>query len=47
MPSSEYTCGNCEEDFQINTEGGHIQPCPECGSQEMVKGLNPKEKGGE
>lgn len=37
MSVSDYTCGNCENVYQIDTDGPVIQPCPNCGSQEMVK----------
>ncbi len=39
---SDYTCGNCGRNYQINTEGERIQPCPYCGANEMVKTLEGK-----
>ena len=40
MSISDYTCGNCDHVYQIDTDGEPIQPCPECGSNEMVKAPN-------
>ena len=37
MTTSGYTCGDCGFIYQIELEGSYIQPCPRCGSQEMVK----------
>lgn len=37
---SEYVCPNCGYEYEINDSGDHIQPCPNCGSQEIVKNLN-------
>jgi DNA-directed RNA polymerase subunit RPC12/RpoP len=36
----EYTCGNCDETFEVDSVGDRIQTCPECDSQEMIKGLS-------
>lgn len=38
VKKSEIDCGNCEEPFEMDDNGDHIQPCPNCGSNEMVKG---------
>lgn len=37
MATSEHTCGDCGFVYEIDLDGDHIQPCPRCGFQEMVK----------
>lgn len=39
MDPSNIPCGNCEEEITIDSDGESIQPCPDCGSPEMVKGV--------
>ncbi|MBU0964106.1 hypothetical protein KKC06_03645 [Patescibacteria group bacterium] len=45
--SSEYKCGNCEEEYEIDENGKPIQECPNCHSPEVVKGFKDENKGGE
>ena len=39
MDSSNIPCGNCDQETPIDSDGDCIQPCPGCGSPEMVKGI--------
>lgn len=39
MTTWEHRCGNCGAVYDVDSEGNRIQPCPECGSNEMIKGL--------
>ena len=44
MLDQEYNCPNCEEPYQVDTEGPVIQPCPRCDSPEMVRDFKKGEK---
>lgn len=44
--SSEQKCGNCDESYNADENGPVIQTCPNCGSQEMVKGFGVKQERG-
>jgi len=39
MDPSNIPCDNCGEETIINPNGDSIQPCPNCDSPEMVKGI--------
>lgn len=42
--ASEYTCPNCDSEYEIDDNGDPIQKCPNCGSLEMVKNAESNKK---
>ena len=40
MEPSNFNCGNCDEEFSIESDGDRIQNCPSCDSPEIVKGFD-------
>ena len=40
MPIYEYTCGDCEGEFELLIRGGDQPACPDCGGRQLQKRLS-------